>query len=202
MYCIHCVCISVSVNVCYSPSIRSFLLSLHLYVILHWQLLSLSSSLILFSLPSILYNVYLPSSLPSSPLLLYISFSPFHLPSSLLPFSPLILFLSSPFTYFLPLLLSFNPFFLSHPIEKLIFLDIIIEDDKGEETSDPPLPYQLSQDAVVMEMTVKDILVHMCMIINGCMNPNPILPLVRIPIPFFPWLVYMCTGTGSSLGQK
>lgn len=45
----------------------------------------------------------------------------------------------------------------SLPPDKLLFLDIIIEDDKGEEATEMPLPQKLSQDAMVMQMTVKDI---------------------------------------------
>ena len=42
--------------------------------------------------------------------------------------------------------------------EKLIFFDVIIEDDDGE--TEPPeeiVPYQLSKEAVVLDMKVQDI---------------------------------------------
>jgi hypothetical protein len=42
--------------------------------------------------------------------------------------------------------------------EKLIFFDVIIEDDEGE--TEPPkevVPYQLSKEAMVLDMKVQDI---------------------------------------------
>lgn len=47
------------------------------------------------------------------------------------------------------------------PSDKLVFFDVIIEDDSGE-TEEPEeiVPYQLSQEALVMDVKVKDIKVH------------------------------------------
>lgn len=45
----------------------------------------------------------------------------------------------------------------------MLFLDIIIEDDKGEKENpeeDDDLPYKLSQEAVVLDMKVQDIKVY------------------------------------------
>lgn len=42
--------------------------------------------------------------------------------------------------------------------DKLMFLDIIIEDDVGQEEPDEEIvPYQLSKEAVVLDMKVQDI---------------------------------------------
>lgn len=46
--------------------------------------------------------------------------------------------------------------------EKLIFFDVIIEDDPGDtEPAEENVPYQLSQGAVVLDMKVQDIKVMM-----------------------------------------
>ena len=46
------------------------------------------------------------------------------------------------------------------PTEKLLFLDIIIEDDSGEEEDeDDNVPYELTKQAVVMDMKIKTIVV-------------------------------------------
>ena len=42
--------------------------------------------------------------------------------------------------------------------EKLIFFDVIIEDDEGEtEPAEEVVPYQLSKEAIVLDMKVQDI---------------------------------------------
>ena len=45
-------------------------------------------------------------------------------------------------------------------LDKVVFFDIIVEDDSGE-TEKPPdvVPYQLTKGAVMMDMKVKDIMV-------------------------------------------
>lgn len=46
----------------------------------------------------------------------------------------------------------------SRMTDKLVFFDLIIEDDSGEtEKQEDIVPYQLSKEAVVMQMSVKDI---------------------------------------------
>ena len=46
-------------------------------------------------------------------------------------------------------------------IDKMLFLDIIIDDDVGEEgEGKETIPYQLSREAVVMNMKVADITVR------------------------------------------
>ena len=48
--------------------------------------------------------------------------------------------------------------FLCMFAEKLIFFDVIIEDDDGEtEPAEEVVPYQLSKEAVVLDMKVQDI---------------------------------------------
>lgn len=45
-------------------------------------------------------------------------------------------------------------------IDKLVFFDVIIEDDSGE--TEPPeekIPYQLSKEGIYMDMKVKDLMV-------------------------------------------
>ena len=65
-------------------------------------------------------------------------------------------------------------------IEKLIFFDVIIEDDEGEtEPQEEVVPYQLSKEAIVLDMKVQDIRV---------MTEVSTEPLVS---PFFTFLV--CT---------
>ena len=45
--------------------------------------------------------------------------------------------------------------------EKLIFFDVIIEDDSGEtEKEKEVVPYQLSKEAIVLDMKVQDIKVQ------------------------------------------
>ena len=45
--------------------------------------------------------------------------------------------------------------------DKWVFFDIIIEDDSGETVKPPDVvPYQLSKEAVIMDMKVKDIKVR------------------------------------------
>ena len=44
----------------------------------------------------------------------------------------------------------------SHITAKRVFLDVIIEDDEGE-VEEVIVPYQLSKEAVVLEMKVQDI---------------------------------------------
>ena len=42
--------------------------------------------------------------------------------------------------------------------EKLLFLDIIIEDDAGEvEEKEEVVPYQLTKEALILDMKVQDI---------------------------------------------
>ena len=53
--------------------------------------------------------------------------------------------------------------------EKLIFFDVIIEDDDGE--TEPPeevVPYQLSKEAVVLDMKVQDIRVMLGRKLGSC----------------------------------
>ena len=47
----------------------------------------------------------------------------------------------------------------SHITEKRVFLDVIIEDDQGE-VEEVIVPYQLSNEAVVLEMKVQDMKVN------------------------------------------
>lgn len=53
----------------------------------------------------------------------------------------------------------FDVFFFSFlSSDKVVFLDIIIEDDSGEtEEPEEVVPYQLSKEAVMMDVKVKDI---------------------------------------------
>ena len=52
----------------------------------------------------------------------------------------------------------FDVYFLLHPSDKVVFIDIIIEDDAGEtEEQEEVVPYQLSKEAVMMDVKVKDI---------------------------------------------
>ena len=44
----------------------------------------------------------------------------------------------------------------SHITAKRVFLDVIIEDDEGE-VEEVIVPYQLSKEAVILEMKVQDI---------------------------------------------
>ena len=45
--------------------------------------------------------------------------------------------------------------------EKMLFLDIIIEDDPGEEEEKEDIvPYQLTKGALILDMKVQDIKVH------------------------------------------
>ena len=55
--------------------------------------------------------------------------------------------------------------------EKLIFFDVIIEDDSGEtEPEKEVIPYQLTTEAMVLDMKVQDIKVHMDMYNTPCMD--------------------------------
>ena len=45
-------------------------------------------------------------------------------------------------------------------IEKVVFFDVIVEDDAGEtEKPEEIIPYQLSKEATMMDMKVQDIMV-------------------------------------------
>ena len=47
------------------------------------------------------------------------------------------------------------------PTDKMVFVDIIIDDDTGEKDGGKDIvPYQLSKEAVVMDMKVQDITVR------------------------------------------
>ncbi len=49
----------------------------------------------------------------------------------------------------------------THWLDKLVFFDVIIEDDSGD--TEPPeekIPYQLTKEGVYMEMQTKDLMVR------------------------------------------
>ena len=72
--------------------------------------------------------------------------------------------------------------------DKMIFLDIIIDDDSGEKDEKKDIvPYQLSKEAVVMDMKVQDITVRsnadcFCNISTSCTCGETLLTLYpRLP---------------------
>ncbi len=49
----------------------------------------------------------------------------------------------------------------THTLDKIVFFDVIIEDDAGE--TEPPeekMPYQLTKEGVYLDMQTKDLMVR------------------------------------------
>ena len=71
-------------------------------------------------------------------------------------------------SFIIEIILRPNDFLLVSPtgymhcsIDKLLFLDVIIDDDVGEKGEEvETVPYQLSKEAMVMDMKVMDISVR------------------------------------------
>jgi len=57
------------------------------------------------------------------------------------------------------IMIQTNLFFF-YPVGKVVFFDVIVEDDSGDTEKTPDvIPYQLTKGAVMMDMKVKDIMV-------------------------------------------